>query len=80
LKIYGEVEAWLHPFLTLTLDGDEWSAWTVALQLKERAPGTHCIGDWMGIRAGLQAMRRREVLICRYRKINPRPVVVQPRV
>jgi len=30
IKAYGEVEEWLHSFLTLALDGGEWSAsWTV---------------------------------------------------
>jgi hypothetical protein len=43
--------------LTLTLGGSEWSASCPScFTPKERAPVTHCIGDWVGPRAGLDVM------------------------
>jgi hypothetical protein len=41
----------------------------------ERAPGTHCTGGWMGLRAGLDTEARGKIL-CPCRGSNPdRPVV-----
>jgi hypothetical protein len=40
--------------LTLAPDGSEWSASrTGHFILRERAPGTHWIGDWVGPRESL---------------------------
>jgi hypothetical protein len=33
-----------------------------ALAPKKRAPGTHWIGDWIGLRAGLDAVVKRKIL------------------
>jgi hypothetical protein len=45
------------PFLTSALDGGEWSASRLGHFIPgERAPGTHCIGGWVGPRAGLYAV------------------------
>jgi hypothetical protein len=45
------------PFLTLTLDGCEWSASRPGrFTLGEKAPGTHCIRGWVGPRASLDAV------------------------
>jgi hypothetical protein len=41
------------PFLTSALDGGEWSASRL---------GTHCIGGWVGPRAGLDAVKKRKIL------------------
>jgi len=46
----------LHTFLTLGLDGGEWSAsHTDRFTPRERALGTLWIGGWVGPRAGLDA-------------------------
>jgi hypothetical protein len=56
MKAYWGVAVWLHAFLTLALDGGEWSASRPGLFApRERAPVSHRIGGWMGSRAGLDA-------------------------
>jgi hypothetical protein len=58
-------------FLTSALDGGEWSASLPGhFTPRERAPGTHWIGGWMGSRAGLDAVVKREIPIPR-RESNP---------
>jgi hypothetical protein len=43
-------------YLTSALDGGEWSApHPGCFTPRERAPGTHWIGSWVGPRAGLDA-------------------------
>jgi hypothetical protein len=50
----GERRYSSYSFLTSALDWGEWSASRpAALCQGERTPGTHCIGGWMGPRAGL---------------------------
>jgi len=45
------VEEELHAFLTLALDGGEWSASLPgSLTPGERTPGAHWIGSWVGPR------------------------------
>jgi hypothetical protein len=45
------------PFFTLSLDGGEWSALCPGhFTPREREPGTHWIGGWVGTRAGLDTM------------------------
>jgi hypothetical protein len=44
------------------IDGGEWSASRASLFTpKERAPGTHWIGGWVGPRAGLDAVVKRNI-------------------
>jgi hypothetical protein len=51
------VEVQLHAFLTLALDGGEWSAsHSSRFTPRERAPGTHWIGGWVSLRVGLDAV------------------------
>jgi hypothetical protein len=51
------------PFLTSALDGGEWSASRPChFTPGERAPGTHCIGGWVGPRTGLDDVERRKIL------------------
>jgi hypothetical protein len=60
-KTFGEMEAQLHAFLTSALDGGEWSASRPGrLIAGERAPGTHGIGGWVGLRAGLDEVAKRK--------------------
>jgi hypothetical protein len=48
--------------LTPTLDGGEWSASRPGrFTPRERAPGTHWIGGWVGPRAGLDAVVKRKI-------------------
>jgi hypothetical protein len=54
MKMYCWVEVYLRPYLTSALDGREWSA---------SRPGvstfiTHCTGDWVGARSGLDAVQK----------------------
>jgi hypothetical protein len=56
MKMCGGVEIYLHVFLTSALDGGEWSASRPGcFTPREKARDTHCIGGWVGPRAGLDA-------------------------
>jgi hypothetical protein len=49
--------------LTSALDGGEWSAsYSGRFNPRERALGTHSIGGWVGPRAGLDAVVKRQIL------------------
>jgi len=59
------VEAQLHPFLTLVLDGSEWSASHPGhFNPRERAPSTPLIGGWVGPRVILDAATKRKKIPC----------------
>jgi hypothetical protein len=59
MKTYGQVEVQFHTFLTLALDGGEWSdSCTSHFNPRERAPDTHWIVGWVGPRASLDAMEK----------------------
>jgi hypothetical protein len=48
--------------MTTTLGGGEWSASRPGrFTARERAPRIHCIGGWVGTRAGLDAWVRRKI-------------------
>jgi hypothetical protein len=65
-------------FLTSALDGGEWSASLPGLFTpRERVPGTHWIGGWVGPRAVLEAVVKRKIPSPR-RESNPRKPIVQP--
>jgi hypothetical protein len=54
------MEAYWWSSLTSTLDGREWSASRPGrFTHRDRTPGTHCTGGWVGPRAGLDAVVRR---------------------
>jgi hypothetical protein len=64
--------------LTPALDGGEWSASRPGrFSSRERAPGTHWIGGWVGPRAVLNAVVKRKIPSPR-RESNPRTPLVQP--
>jgi hypothetical protein len=64
--------------LTLTLDGGEWSTSNAdRFTPREKAPGTHWIGGWVGPRAVLGAVVKRKIPSPR-RDSNPRTQIVQP--
>jgi hypothetical protein len=58
MKVYGGVDVYIHILLTLALVVDEWSA----LLPGRFNPRTHWIGGWVGPRAGLDEMEKRELL------------------
>jgi hypothetical protein len=64
--------------LTSALDAGEWSASRLGrFTPRERAPGTHWIGDWVGPRAVLNAVVKRNIP-SPHRKSNPRTPIIQP--
>jgi hypothetical protein len=64
--------------LTSALDGGECSALRSGLLTpREKAPGTHWIGVWVGLRAVLNAVVKRKIPSLR-RESNPRIPIVQP--
>jgi hypothetical protein len=64
--------------LTLALDGGEWSASRPGrFTPRERAPGTHWIGGWVGHRAILDAVVKRKIPSL-HQESNPRTPIVQP--
>jgi len=63
--------------LTLALDGGEWTALHPScFTPKERAPGTHWIGDWVGTRVILDMVMKRKISSpCQ--ESNPRTSIIQ---
>jgi hypothetical protein len=63
MKAYELVNVWIHIFLDSAIAGGEWSASRPGLFThRERAPGTHWIGGWMGPRASLDYLEKRKIL------------------
>jgi hypothetical protein len=61
MKAFWGMEVWHHAFLTSTLDGGEWSASRPGrFTRREKAPGSLWIKDWLGHRAGLDAVVERK--------------------
>jgi hypothetical protein len=59
-------------FLTSALVGGEWSASRPGrFTPGEKAPGTHWIGRWVGLRAGLDYMEKRKFLTLPGLEIRP---------
>jgi hypothetical protein len=76
MKAYGGVDVWIYVFLTSVLAGGEWSASRPGLFTpRERTPGTNWIGGWVGPRAGLDDVEKRNFLPLR--DSNSDPSVVQ---
>jgi hypothetical protein len=66
-----------HAMKTLALGGGEWSASCLFhFTPGETAPGTHCIGSWVGQSAALDIMEKRKILSCG--ESNPDSSVAQP--
>jgi hypothetical protein len=81
MKIYEGVDIQIHIFLTSALVGDEWSVTRPSrFTPGERAPGTHWIRCWVGLRAGLDDMEKRKFLHPPELKLRPlgRPARSQP--
>jgi hypothetical protein len=57
------VEVQIHIFLISALVGGEWSTSRPGrFTPEERAPGTHWIGGWVNLRAGLDNLEKRKFL------------------
>jgi hypothetical protein len=57
IKAHGGVQMYLHAFLPSTLDGSKQPLYSGL-----RASGTHWVGGWMDLRAGLDVMKERKSL------------------
>jgi hypothetical protein len=63
MKVYGGVDVQIHIFLTLALVGGEWSASCPSrFTPRETFPGTQWIRGWVGLRAGLEDVEKRQFL------------------
>jgi hypothetical protein len=78
MKAYWGVEVKLHSFFDL---GTRWGEWSASrpgrFTPRERAPGTHWIGGWVGPTAVLDAVVKRKIP-SPLRESNPRTPIVQP--
>jgi hypothetical protein len=79
MKVYRESGRYSSThFLTLALDGGEWSASRPGrFTPRERAPCTHWVGGWVGPRAILDAVVKRK-FPSTLRESNPSTPIVQP--
>jgi hypothetical protein len=58
MKTYGGVDVEFHVFSMWALAGSEWLASSPCRFIPgERTLGTHRIGGWVGLRAGLDSMK-----------------------
>jgi hypothetical protein len=73
MKTYWGEEVQLHAFFDLGISRRCPGRFTP----RERAPGTHWIGGWVGPRAILDAVVKRKIPSPR-RESNPRTPIVQP--
>jgi hypothetical protein len=60
MKTYGGLDVSMHVFLTSALVGGEWSA---SRPGRFTPPRIHWIGSWVDLRAGLDDVERRTILI-----------------
>jgi hypothetical protein len=56
-----------HSSYSMLVDlGTTWREWSASRPTRERTPGTHWVGGWMGLRAGLGTTARGKILcLCR---------------
>jgi hypothetical protein len=63
MKAYGGLNVYTQIFLTSALVGGEWSTSRPGRFIaEERAPGTHWMGGWVYLRAGLDDLEKRKFL------------------
>jgi hypothetical protein len=63
MKECGGVDIYIHIFFTSALVGDEWPPLrSYRFTPGERAPGSHFIGGWVGPRADLDNVEKRNFL------------------
>jgi hypothetical protein len=62
MKAYWGTEVQLHAFFTSVLDEGEWPALRPSrFTPRDKAPGTHWIGGWVGPRASLDVAVKRKI-------------------
>jgi hypothetical protein len=67
----------IHIFLTSALVGGEWSTSSQGrFNPRERAPGTHLIGGWVGPRAGLDDIENNLTPTATWTPSSPQPVAI----
>jgi hypothetical protein len=72
MKAYGGMDVQIHIFLTSAPVRGEWSASRPGRFTDgERAPGTHLIGGWVGLRAGLENVEKRKFLTLPVLELRP---------
>jgi hypothetical protein len=72
MKAYEGVVVESQIFLTSALVGGKWSASSSCrFTPRERAPGTHLIGGWVGPTAGLDDVKKRKFLILLVLELRP---------
>jgi hypothetical protein len=68
METYWGVEVYLHAFLTSELDGGEWSDSRPGRFIpRERTPGTHWIGGWVGPKAVPDAVLKRNLTVLNFK-------------
>jgi hypothetical protein len=73
MKKFGDVDLWIHVFLTSVLVGGEWSASRPCrFTPGESALGTHWIAGWMHPRDGLDGVEKKIVYPSGTRTPTPR--------
>jgi hypothetical protein len=77
MKTYVGVDVQIHVFLTSALVGGGWSVTRPdRFTARERGPGTHWTGGWVGPRNGLDDVERRQISLLP--GLELRPSAVQP--
>jgi hypothetical protein len=71
MKTYWVVEVKCHAFFTSALEGSKWSA-----SPPPPDSGTRWIGDWLGPRAGLDAVEKRKILSPFWESNSQTPIVL----
>jgi hypothetical protein len=72
MKAYGGVDVEVHIFLTVALDGGEWSVSRPShFAPGERAPVTHWIGGWVDPRASVDDVEERTFLTLPALELQP---------
>jgi hypothetical protein len=78
MKAQGERRYSSYSFKTTVLDGVSGQRHALAtIYPRERTPGTHCTGGWVGPRAGLDTEDRGKILFASARLLNLDLPVVQ---
>jgi hypothetical protein len=62
MKTYGGTDVWIHVFLTSAQVGSGQLHAPATLPPGKRASGTHWIGEWIGPRAGLDDVGKKQLL------------------
>jgi hypothetical protein len=71
MKTYGEVDVYIHVYLTLALDEEEWSVSRIGCFTRgEIAPGAYWIGGSVGPSNGLDSVVLRKICCTCWQSYN----------